>query len=135
MHLRRKEVPWEVVGSRTVETVNMYDDDDADLQVLRASDTNMGCKFVHEISSGEDLRTAVYSARHQLMLCILTKQFNTLLSEGWRITIMRNGKKYRVEVTYIGRPAFVAGKQRGRPPPPFLGVLDYYQRELLGTGL
>lgn len=135
MQLRRKEVPWEVVGSRTVEPVSMYVEDAEGLQILRSSDVNMGCKFVHDIRSSEDLRTAIYSARHQLMLSILTQQYNALLSEGWRITIMRNGRKHRVEVTYIGRPAFVAGKQRGRPPPPFLSVLDYYQQELLGNSL
>lgn len=43
---------------------------------------------------------------------------------------MRNGKKYRVEVEYSGRPAYAIGKISVLPPLPFVGMLDHYENEL-----
>ncbi|KAH8100549.1 hypothetical protein BXZ70DRAFT_157762 [Cristinia sonorae] len=131
-NFRRKETPWEVVINRSVEPVAVLDEfgDDEDLDVLRISNMDMRTTFAHEVGGIQDMRVVVHSARHQLMKTVLQHNYNTLLSEGWTITILRKGKSYKAEVTYTGRPAYVTGKLKSRSPPPFIDVLEQCRHDL-----
>ncbi|KAI0963304.1 hypothetical protein AcW1_000414 [Taiwanofungus camphoratus] len=46
---------------------------------------------------------------------------------SWCVTLLRKGRRHRVEVRYTARPARVANKPPARPPPPFLAVLDLWR--------
>ncbi|THH27027.1 hypothetical protein EUX98_g7170 [Antrodiella citrinella] len=128
---RRKETPWEVVGMKRVDPVACYDEiDDDDLDVLRICDLNMRTTFSHEIGGVQDMRIVVHSARHQLMQSVVRHNYNVLLSEGWTITVFRRGKSYKAEVTYTGRPAYVMGSIKSRPPPPFMDVLELCKHDM-----
>ncbi|CAL1696520.1 unnamed protein product [Somion occarium] len=129
MFFRRGEVPWEVVGTRHVEWVPMYDADEV-LDIIRVNRADTSIKFVHDIHELKDMRQAVQAARQLLIQHIQQKRYNTLLSEGWQVTILRKGNKHRVEVTYIGRAAYVSAKPRPHSSPPFLDVLDFYKRDI-----
>ena len=54
----------------------------------------------------------------------------TALVNRWTVSVLRRGKTYKAEVTYRGRPAYVAGKVKSRPPPPFMEVLDHCKHEM-----
>jgi len=136
MLFRRKETPWEVVGTKRVDPVALYDEfDDDDLDVLRICDLNMRTTFSHEIGGVQDMRIVVHSARHQLMQSVTQHKYNTLLSEGWTITVLRRGQSYKAEVTYTGRPAYVIGKVKSRRPPPFMDVLELYKHDMDSASL
>ena len=45
------------------------------------------------------------------------------MGDSWTLTRLRQGKRNRVEVDYIGRPAYVSGKVPAYRPP-FLAVLQ-----------
>ncbi|KAG6911778.1 hypothetical protein DXG01_000024 [Tephrocybe rancida] len=81
---RRKEVPWEVVNSRTVDAVPMYyEDEDLDVAVMGESDTRG--TYVFEVHSGKkapELRKAVEFSRQQLLQEIIKKGYNILVLEG-----------------------------------------------------
>ncbi|KAJ3552435.1 hypothetical protein NM688_g4152 [Phlebia brevispora] len=147
-HFHRQEAPWEVIDSKTVNPIPMWDEDEgapkpdegqghrwsdrsaAELDVVRMHNTNIHFKFVHDLRHVTDLRRAVQHARYQLMQEAVRRNYNIMLLEGWHLTIMRKGKMYRVEVVYSGRPAYAMGKIAALPPPPFMGVLDHCQKEL-----
>ncbi|KAI0786024.1 hypothetical protein C8Q75DRAFT_808812 [Abortiporus biennis] len=129
MWFRRKEVPWEVVDHKSVEQVPMYDEDE-EIDVVRMSDNLMSYTYMHDIHNSKDMQNAIRTARYFLMQNMALKHYNILVSEGWRVTILRKGKSYRVEVTYSGRPAYAIGKLESHPAPPFMEVLEFYRRDL-----
>ncbi|KAK7694430.1 hypothetical protein QCA50_001616 [Cerrena zonata] len=126
---RRKEIPWEVVGTKYVDPVPMYDEDEV-LDVVRVSRTDTSIKFMHDIYEMSDIRRAIQTARLLLLQRIQQDRYNTLLSEGWQITVLRKGNKHRVEVTYTGRAAYISAKPKSRSAPPFLDVLEFYRRDI-----
>ncbi|KAF7789858.1 hypothetical protein EIP86_000806 [Pleurotus ostreatoroseus] len=128
-HFRRREAPWEVVDSKAVNPIPVWDEDEP-LDVVRMHSTDMQFKFVHDVRYVSDLRKALQHAQHQLRQEAARQNYNIMIVEGWQLTIMRKGKKYRVEVVYSGRPAYATGKITALPPPPFMGMLDQCQKEL-----
>ncbi|RDB28516.1 hypothetical protein Hypma_015282 [Hypsizygus marmoreus] len=125
-NFRRKETPWEVVDSRSVEPVPMYyEDEDLDIAVVGEADTRG--TYVFEVNPAKkplELRDAVVFARQQLLQEVIKKGYNVLLLESWHLTVYRRGKQHRVEVQYGGRPARALGKLPNRRPPPFMAVLQ-----------
>ncbi|PSR71294.1 hypothetical protein PHLCEN_2v12808 [Hermanssonia centrifuga] len=128
-HFHRKEAPWEVVDCHAVTPISMWDDIE-ELEVVRMHDADMSFKIEHDIQRSTDLQKVLQVARYHLMEQAFQHNFNVLLVEGWRLTLMRKGKKYRVEVVYTGRPAYAMGKDTRVPAPPFLCFLEQCQREL-----
>ncbi|KAJ6519590.1 hypothetical protein C8R45DRAFT_1204736 [Mycena sanguinolenta] len=124
-HFRRKEVPWEVVDSKAIEPVHMYDEEDFDVASVGEVDT-CGTYFfqVGQLKDATDLKNAVVFARQQLLTEVGKRGFNVLLSESWDLTLYRRGKRHRVQVNYGGRPARVVGKLPSLRPPPFMQVLQ-----------
>ncbi|KDQ63873.1 hypothetical protein JAAARDRAFT_394165 [Jaapia argillacea MUCL 33604] len=128
MRLRLRFTPsaWEVVHHAQVEPIFMYDDDeldDFDISDVSRGDTWGTYVFDMKKKVG-DIRGAVLFSRQLLLEEVGKKNFNVLLFEGWRLTLLRKGKKHRIEVRYCGRAALASGKLPPQPPPPFLGVLD-----------
>ncbi|KAI0936092.1 hypothetical protein AcV5_004316 [Taiwanofungus camphoratus] len=128
--IRRINEPWEVVDSRAVEPVPMYDDDD-DLELVYVADTDLTNTYLFDRetrhSAALDLHAAVAHARTRLLREAARRGCNVLLLEGWCVTLLRKGRRHRVEVRYTARPARVANKPPARPPPPFLAVLDLWR--------
>ncbi|KAF8213309.1 hypothetical protein K438DRAFT_1803760 [Mycena galopus ATCC 62051] len=125
-NFRRKEIPWEVVDSKAIEPVHMYDDDqDLEIGSVGDVDTNGTYFFnVGQLKNVQDLQNVVVFARQQLLTEVAKKGFNVLLSESWDLTIYRRGKRHRVRVNYGGRPARVIGDLPTLRPPPFMQVLQ-----------
>ncbi|OCH96594.1 hypothetical protein OBBRIDRAFT_787157 [Obba rivulosa] len=122
----RKEAPWEVVDTKSVEPVAMFDEDE-DLDVLRVADADITVAYTVDLGRVQEapgLRGALEGARLQVLKRAAFAHYNILLHEGWRLTLLRRGKKHRVEVRYTGRAAYVAGKLPALPPPPFVALLD-----------
>lgn len=134
MWFRRKEVPWEVVGHKGAQPIPMYDEED-EFNILRVASSEMSYEFAHDLHEPKDMQSAVQTARYQLRLHVHRKGYNMLLSEGWRVTILRKGKKYRAEVVYTGLPAYVTGKVTPQPSPPFMGLLEFYRRDMCNSSL
>jgi len=126
MLFRRREAAWEVVDSRNVDPVPMYyEDEDLDLDVVK--DSNVRRTYVVEIKrdamKNNVLPRTVVFAREQLLQEVNKNGYNILLLEGWRVTVLRKAKLYRVEVEYSGRPARTQNKVPQRHPP-FMAVLE-----------
>ncbi|KAI0690689.1 hypothetical protein BC835DRAFT_1280580 [Cytidiella melzeri] len=130
-HFRRREAPWEVVDSRLVSPVPMWDED-SEMEVLRMHDTDLLVELQHEIKNVAELRKAVQFARLRLMKEASQLQYNILLMEGWRYTLLRKGSRYRLDVVYSGRPAYATGKIISHSPPPFIGMLDHCRHQMHG---
>ncbi|KAJ7107669.1 hypothetical protein C8R43DRAFT_1044942 [Mycena crocata] len=127
MLFRRKEVPWEVVDSKTIEPVPMYYDEDEELDIASVGEADTCGTYVFhvgQLKNTADLRNAVVFARQQLLQEVEKKGFNVLLSESWNLTIYRRGKRHRVQVEYHGRPARIVGHLPALRPPPFMQVLQ-----------
>jgi len=77
----------------------------------------------HDTRQNVDLRKAVIFAREQLLQEIKKNGYNILWLEGWRVTLLRKGRSYRVEVQYKGRPARALNKVLKRNPP-FMALLQ-----------
>ncbi|KAG5719312.1 hypothetical protein E4T56_gene13296 [Termitomyces sp. T112] len=125
-NFRRKEVPWEVVNSSTVDAVPMYYEDE-DLEIAFTGQSNIRGTYVFDVSSGTkvpELRRVIEFARQQLLQRIAKKGYNILLLEGWQLTVYRRGKEHRIEVQYTGRPARAFGKLPESRSPPFTAVLE-----------
>ncbi|KJA25949.1 hypothetical protein HYPSUDRAFT_36793 [Hypholoma sublateritium FD-334 SS-4] len=126
MLFRRKETPWEVVESHSVDPVPMYYDDE-DLDLIFAKDSNVRRKVVLDVPKGkalrEELQKAVVFARERLLEEIKQNGYNVLLLESWNITVLRRAKLHRVEVEYSGRPAIAINPLKERSPP-FMEVLS-----------
>lgn len=152
--LSRKDVdePWEVVDSKGVESVSMYDDLEDDLDVVRVHDMDISALYTfdreicskHEqhLESDVDLHKALLHARSRLLRDVSRLGYNILLTEGWCITLSRKSERrpkpagsshdhrhshYRVSIRYTGRPAYVHDPP-ARPKPPFLPLLDMWQQ-------
>ncbi|KAF8845409.1 hypothetical protein BDN67DRAFT_987106 [Paxillus ammoniavirescens] len=124
---RKNEPPWEVVGCEIVEPVFMFDGGD-ELDVVRVRGMSMSGKYIfdfkkHAPNGAQGVSTVLF-ARQQLMQEITKKSYNILLIEGWTLTRLRQGKHYRIEVDYTGRPGYVSGKLPVPRPPPFIAVLE-----------
>lgn len=121
---RRQESPWEVVDSKSVEPVSIWDDEE-DLEIIYIHDTPVTRTYVFDIKKEKDFENALSFAQQQLLQEVRTKGYNVLWHESWRVTLFRKGKKHRVEVRYSGRPACLSSdKPLLSPSPPFLGVLN-----------
>ncbi|KAH8120632.1 hypothetical protein DFH11DRAFT_1499084 [Phellopilus nigrolimitatus] len=131
--LQRREAPWEVVDSKSVQPVpSFFDDEDVDILRLSAAETRGTYVFEQRPSKSKgpyvhadaDGRKALIFAREQLLAEVAKKDCNVLLLEGWRVTIMRKGKRQRIEVQYNGRGALATGKPAlARRQPPFMELL------------
>ncbi|KXN84785.1 hypothetical protein AN958_12079, partial [Leucoagaricus sp. SymC.cos] len=129
LRLRRKEQPWEVVDCKAVEPVPMYYDDE-DLDVLFISGADTRGTYVFDVRShngqsryGYQLGKAVMFAQQQLLREVEKKGFDMLLIEGWSLTLLRKGKRNRLEVQYRARAAKSRIPRKHHRPPPFMGVL------------
>ncbi|KAJ7293346.1 hypothetical protein C8J57DRAFT_1042995 [Mycena rebaudengoi] len=125
-NFRRKEIPWEVVDSKTVEPVPVYYDQDKELDVVSVGEADMCGTYVFEVEqlkNAAELQKLVTFARQQLFQVVSKKGFNILLLESWSLTIYRRGKRHRVQVEYNGRPARIVGDLPPLRPPPFMQVL------------
>ncbi|KAI5119932.1 hypothetical protein M0805_000897 [Coniferiporia weirii] len=142
--LRRRDVPWEVVDCKVVQSVpTFYDDEDVDIIRLSAAETRG--TYVFELRTGaskrqgkkkgldsctdaalvgEHGRKALIFARQQLLAEVAKRNYNVLLQEGWSLTVFRSGKRYRIEVQYSGRGVLAAGKPTlAHRQPPFMELL------------
>lgn len=128
MLFRRKEIPWEVVDSKSVDPVYMYyDDDSEDLEIVAIKDTSIARTYLlevkHDTQRSADLRNAVIFARQQLLQEAKKNGYNLLWLESWRVTLLRKARSYRVEVQYKGRPARALNNVPDRNPP-FIALLQ-----------
>ncbi|THH12144.1 hypothetical protein EW145_g167 [Phellinidium pouzarii] len=151
--LRRRDAPWEVVDHKVVQSVpTFYDDEGEDVDILRLSAAETRGTYVFELHSGGDKkrssrnkgpvpsanakasiarteaelngRKALIFARQQLLAEVAKRDYNVLLQEGWCLTVLRKGKRTRIEVQYNGRGALACGKPAFRPrQPPFMDLL------------
>ncbi|KAF9270456.1 hypothetical protein L218DRAFT_952579 [Marasmius fiardii PR-910] len=120
--LRRKDAAWEVVGRRSVEPVLMYQEDE-DLNIIKIQDSDIRRSYVFDVNRSKlrsVTRNAIIFARQQLLLELSKKNYNTLLLEGWKLTIYKRDKLHRIEVQYTGRAAYVQGKFDETKQPPFM---------------
>ncbi|KAH9947642.1 hypothetical protein B0H21DRAFT_314401 [Amylocystis lapponica] len=136
MWFRRKEDPWEVVDSKVIEPVPMYDDDD-DIEILRVGESELSRVVTFDMkktSQQPDIVGAVDYARSRVLRDAAKRGYNVLLCEGlsarWQLTLLRKGKWHRVEVHYVGRPAAVKGNVPELPPPPFVNMLQALQAQV-----
>ncbi|KAI9512670.1 hypothetical protein F5148DRAFT_794832 [Russula earlei] len=121
--VKRHEKPWEVVDSKAVEPVPLFDEDD-DIDVIYVHETRVARTFVFDVRKDKDLENSLQFAQQQFLEEIQRKGYNTFWSEGWQLTLLRKAKRHRVEIEYIGQPACLTGKPvQSHPPPPFLAVL------------
>jgi len=78
------------------------------------------------------MRDALISAREQLLHSTAVRKTgaNVFFFEGWSVTRLRKGNRYRLRVKYIARPAraVLASPERAVPmnKPPFMDILDEF---------
>lgn len=128
---------WEVVDSKTVEPVWMYDGHD-DLDVVRTSQSMMSTTITCSIEGGPSrrhiLRSVLSRARARLLEEAARIGYNVLLREGWSVTLLRKSSRshqpprHRVSLCYTGLPAFVQEPVE-LPPPPFIGLLQHWETQ------
>ncbi|TFY72639.1 hypothetical protein EVG20_g373 [Dentipellis fragilis] len=132
---RKHERPWEVVDSKNVEPVSISSHEDGAyacfprgvavyLDIVYIHETDVVRTYVFDVKQAKDFQNVLLFAQRQLQEEVRTKGYNALWSEGWQVTLLRKGKKHRVEVRYTARPACLAGKPLRAYEPPFMGVLD-----------
>ncbi|EIN13573.1 hypothetical protein PUNSTDRAFT_57635 [Punctularia strigosozonata HHB-11173 SS5] len=126
---RKPEAAWEVVDHRMVNPVPMLDEEEGSADVLELvdiADEELRATYlfdVHRLSKTQ-LRNAVAFAQHQLREELEhSGEFNVFMMEGWQLTLLRKGKKFRIKIQYRGLPARVIGKTSPPEPPPFLDLL------------
>ncbi|KAI0314986.1 hypothetical protein OF83DRAFT_1164985 [Amylostereum chailletii] len=124
---KKPEAPWEVVDSKSVEPVPLWDDED-DLDIIYIHDTDIVRNYVFDVRAQKDIQRSLIFAQQQMLHEVRSKGYNVLWCEGWDLTLLRKAKRYRVEVRYIGRPAYLSGKPLASPLPPFMGVIDHLAR-------
>ncbi|CDO72436.1 hypothetical protein BN946_scf184977.g136 [Trametes cinnabarina] len=74
---------WEVVDSKAVEPVSMYDEDELqELQVARVHDTTMHRTYMFDLKHAADLPNAIVFARNKLLQEAAEKEYNIFLTEG-----------------------------------------------------
>ncbi|KAH9982244.1 hypothetical protein BGW80DRAFT_1433680 [Lactifluus volemus] len=111
--VKKQEKPWEVVDSKAVEPVALFDEED-DLDIIYVHETRVVRTYVFDVRKDHDLENSLEVQR---------KGYNAFWSEGWQLTLLRKAKRHRVEVKYIGQPACLTGKSVQPQKPPFLPVL------------
>ncbi|KAI0296596.1 hypothetical protein BC826DRAFT_1091011 [Russula brevipes] len=121
--VKRHEKPWEVVDSKSVEPVPLFDEDD-DIDIIYVHETRVVRTFVFDVRKDEDLENSLLFAQQQFLEQVQRRGYNALWSEGWQMTLLRKAKRHRVEVKYIGQPACLTGKPVQPHQPPFLAVLS-----------
>ncbi|KAL4069382.1 hypothetical protein J3A83DRAFT_3544800 [Scleroderma citrinum] len=126
---RYHEAPWEVVGCKTIVPVFMFDsEEDDELEFVYAQEVDTCRRYIFEFTnhtpSGIHCANAVLFARQQLLQQVAKEGFNVLLLEGWSLTLLRQGRRHRIQVDYSGRPGCVAGKLPPLRPPPFIALLE-----------
>jgi len=125
MLFQRREIPWEVVDNKTVDPVPIFfEDSELELAVVKQGFVrrNYVLEVKPNVALRPELQKAVIFAQGQLLDEIEQNGYNVLLSESWRVTLLRRGKFYRVEVEYSGRPAR-ATNPGSRRQPPYIAVL------------
>jgi len=120
--VKRHEKPWEVVDSKTVEPVTLFDEDD-DIDIIYVHESWVVRTFVFDVRKDKDLENSLLFAQQQFFEEVRRKGYNALWSEGWQLTLLRKAKRYRVEVKYTGQPACLTSKADQSHQPPFLAVL------------
>jgi len=106
MLFQRREIPWEVVDNKTVDPVPIFfEDSELELAVVKQGFVrrNYVLEVKPNVALRPELQKAVIFAQGQLLDEIEQNGYNVLLSESWRVTLLRRGKFYRVEVEYSGR--------------------------------
>jgi len=121
--VKRHEKPWEVVDSKSVEPVPLFDEED-DIDIIYVHETRVVRTFVFDVRKDEDLENSLLFAQQQFLEQVQRRGYNALWSEGWQLTLLRKAKRHRVEVKYIGQPACLTGKPVQPHQPPFLAVLS-----------
>ncbi|KAI0728634.1 hypothetical protein C8Q72DRAFT_885197 [Fomitopsis betulina] len=134
---------WEVVDSKSIEPVSVYDDLD-ELPILRVAsqDITVSCTYdvrplLPDDKARSPISAALLNARGRLLREAARAEYNIFLVEGWSVTLHRKTRPspaqaesphsapYRLSVHYTGRPAFMRGAHPGtRPPPPFFSMLQ-----------
>ena len=73
-------------------------------------------------------RDALISARSQLLSSSNMRKMgaNVLFTEGWLITKLRKGSRYRLQVQYTARPAkaITVSQDASLGLPPFMDILE-----------
>ncbi|KAF9042087.1 hypothetical protein BJ165DRAFT_1529547 [Panaeolus papilionaceus] len=129
MFFRRKEMPWEVVHSCSVEPVPVYyEDDDDDLDsIVSVKDHTVRRTYILELKKpAKDAnvhRKAVLFAQERLLEEVTQNGYNTLLQESWTLTLLRRGDVQRIQVEYSATPARSLRTIKRRQPP-FMAVLQ-----------
>jgi len=135
LRLRRRDAPWEVVDHKTVQSVPTFFDDE-DIDIVRLSGAETRGTYVFDLrddafNAGPEAdpeqrrHRALIFARQQLLAAVAKQNYNVLLFEGWNLTVLRKGKRWRLEVQYTGRGAHALGKLEPRLPP-FMELLEGY---------
>ncbi|EPT04136.1 hypothetical protein FOMPIDRAFT_1046014 [Fomitopsis schrenkii] len=141
---------WEVVDSKSIEPVSVYDDPD-ELPILRVASQNLTLSCTYDVRPPlpddkvrSPISAALLNARGRLLREAARAEYNVFLVEGWSVTLQRKAHfsssqadshshcaPYRLSVHYIGRPAFMRGAHPGtRPPPPFFSMLQDWGAQL-----
>ncbi|GJJ08817.1 hypothetical protein Clacol_003036 [Clathrus columnatus] len=121
---------WEVVEHidiAPIVTVPYLNDEffekDALLRIARQDTSRTYVFYINPKDNQRELtQQAVIFARRQLLADARRYGFNSFIREGWEVTLFRNNNRWRIEVCYTGRPAFMARKYQSNTPP-FLEML------------
>ncbi|KAH9996566.1 hypothetical protein BJV77DRAFT_154024 [Russula vinacea] len=109
---KRQEKPWEVVDSKAVEPVSLFDEDDSeDIDIIYVHETRVVRTFVFDVRKDKDVENSVLFAQQQFIEEVQRKGYNAFWTEGWQLTLLRKAKRHRVEVKYIGQPACLMAKR------------------------
>ncbi len=97
---KKKEKPWEVVDSKAVEPVPLFDEDDgactqalktesgrltsygADIDIIYVHETQVVRNFVFDVRKDKDLENSLLFAQQQFFEEVQRKGYNALWSEG-----------------------------------------------------
>lgn len=72
-----------------------------------------------------DLKKALIFARGEIVKQVEASGKNALIVEGWAVTVLRQGSRYRLQIEYTARPAVVSYPDQPRlRRPPYLEVID-----------
>ncbi len=121
--VKRHEKPWEVVDSKTVEPVPLFDEDDGayampirrtasyscitDIDIIYVHETRVVRTFVFDVRKDKDLENSLLFARQQFFEEVRRKGYNALWSEGCvqhvlsRFPLISNRYHYRWQVTLL----------------------------------
>lgn len=96
--VKRHEKPWEVVDSKTVEPVPLFDEDDGayampirrtasyscitDIDIIYVHETRVVRTFVFDVRKDKDLENSLLFARQQFFEEVRRKGYNAFWSEG-----------------------------------------------------